>query len=149
MQQASNSHTKVSITSKAENSYLITSSMETFSSLLALCVGNSPVTGEFPAQKPVTQSFDVFFDLPLNKRLNKQSWGWWFETPSRSLWRHCNGCVDVAPISISNGSGDALSPVRRQSINRTKTDLNRRNLQMIHSVGTSHFWAMICTAGLV
>ena len=25
-----------------------------------------------------------------NKRLNKQSWGWWFETPSWSLWRHCN-----------------------------------------------------------
>ena len=34
--------------------------------------------------------FDVFFDLRLNKQLNKQSWGWWFETPSRSLWRHYN-----------------------------------------------------------
>ena len=64
--------------------------METFSALLALCAGNSPVTGEFPSQRPVTQSFDVFFDLRLNKRLSKQSWGWWFETPSRSLWRHCN-----------------------------------------------------------
>ena len=46
--------------------------------------------GEFPAQRPVTQSFDVFFDLRQNKRLSKQSWGWWFETPSRPLWRHCN-----------------------------------------------------------
>ena len=64
--------------------------METFSVLLAICAGNSPVTGEFPSQKPVTLSFDVFFDLHLNKRLSKQSWGWWFETPSRSLWRHCN-----------------------------------------------------------
>ena len=64
--------------------------METFSALLAICAGNSPVTGEFPAQRPVTWSFDVFFDLRLNKRLSKQSWGWWFETPSRSLWRHCN-----------------------------------------------------------
>ena len=45
-------------------------------------------TGEFPAQRPATRSFDVFFDLRLNKRLSKQSWGWWFETPSRSLWRH-------------------------------------------------------------
>ena len=45
---------------------------------------------EFPAQMPVTRSFDVFFDLHLNKRLSKQSWGWWFETPSRSLWRHRN-----------------------------------------------------------
>ena len=47
-------------------------------------------TGEFPTQKPVTRSFDVFFDLRLNKRLSKQSWGWWFETPSWSLWRQCN-----------------------------------------------------------
>ena len=54
-----------------------------------LC-GNSPVTGEFPAQRPVTRSFDVFFDLRPNKRLSKHSWGWRFETPSRPLWRHCN-----------------------------------------------------------
>ena len=46
--------------------------------------------GEFPAQRPVTQSFDVFFDLRPNKRLSKQSWGWWFETPPWSLWRHGN-----------------------------------------------------------
>ena len=46
--------------------------------------------GEFPAQRPVTRSFDVFFDLRLNKRLSKQSWCWWFETLSRPLWRHCN-----------------------------------------------------------
>ena len=69
--------------------------METFSALLALCAGNSPVTGEFPSQRPVTRSFDVFFDLRLNKRLSKQSWGWWFETPSRPLWRHCNGSYDI------------------------------------------------------
>ena len=47
--------------------------------------------GEFPTQRPVTRSFDVFFDLCLNKRLSKQSWGWWFETLSWSLWRHSNG----------------------------------------------------------
>ena len=40
--------------------------METFSALLAICAGNSPVPGEFPAQRPVTRSFDVFFDLRLN-----------------------------------------------------------------------------------
>ena len=65
--------------------------METLSALLALCAGNSPVTVEFPAQRPVKQNIDVFFDLCLNKWLSKQSWGWWFETPSRSLWHHCNG----------------------------------------------------------
>ena len=64
--------------------------METFSALLALCAGISPVAGEIPAQRPVTRSFDVFCDLRLNKRLSKQSWGWWFETPSSSLWRHRN-----------------------------------------------------------
>ena len=64
--------------------------METFSALLAICAGNSPVPGESPAQRPVTQSFDVFFDLRLNKRLRKQSRGWWFETLSRPLWRHRN-----------------------------------------------------------
>ena len=64
--------------------------METFSALLAICAGNSPVPGEFPAQRPVTRSFDVFFDLRLNKRLSKQPWGWWFETPVWSLWRHRN-----------------------------------------------------------
>ena len=65
--------------------------METFSALLALCAGNSPVTGEFPTQRPVTRSFDVFFDLRLNKLLSKRSKRRRFETPSRSLWRHCNG----------------------------------------------------------
>ena len=64
--------------------------METFSALLAICAGNSPVSGEFPAQRPVTWSFDAFFDLRLYKRLSKQSWGWWFETLSRPLWRQCN-----------------------------------------------------------
>ena len=64
--------------------------METFCPLLAICAGNSPVTREFPAQRPVTRSFDAFFDLRPNKRLSKQSWGWWFETPSRPLWRHGN-----------------------------------------------------------
>ena len=64
--------------------------METFSALLALCERNSPVAGAFPSQRPETRSFDVFFDLRLNKRLSKQSWGWWFEMPSRSSWRHCN-----------------------------------------------------------
>ena len=44
--------------------------METFSALLAICAGNSPVTGEFPAQRPVTRSCDVFSDLRLNKRFN-------------------------------------------------------------------------------
>ena len=64
--------------------------METFSALLAFCAESSPVTGEFPTQRPVTRSFDIFIDLPLKKRLSKQSRRRWFETPLLSLWRHCN-----------------------------------------------------------
>ena len=65
--------------------------METFSALLAICAGNSPVPGEFPTQSPVTRSSDVFFYLRLNKRLSKQSWVWWLKMLSRPLWRHRNG----------------------------------------------------------
>ena len=54
--------------------------MKTLSALLAICAGNSPVTAELWC----------FSDLCLNKRLSKQSWGWWFETLSRPLWRQCN-----------------------------------------------------------
>ena len=64
--------------------------MESFSALLAFCAGNSPVTGEFPSQRPVTRSFDIFFELCLNKRLCRQPWGLWCETLSCSLWRHRN-----------------------------------------------------------
>ena len=70
---------------------MMTSSNGTFSPLLALCAGNSPVTGELPSQRPVTQSFDVFFYLRMNKGLRKQPRNQWFDMPSRSLWRHCNG----------------------------------------------------------
>ena len=64
--------------------------METFSVLQALFEGNPTVTSGLPLQRPVTRSFDVFFDVSLNKWLSKQSRCWWFESPSRSLWHHCN-----------------------------------------------------------
>ena len=57
-----------------------------------LC-GDFTGPGAFPAQRPVTRSFDVFFDLGLNERLSKQPRGWWFETPSWSLWRQCNAVL--------------------------------------------------------
>ena len=62
-----------------------------------LC-GNSPIIGESPPPPPhthtqssVTQSFHVCFDVRLSQRLSKQWRRRWFESPSRSLWRHCNG----------------------------------------------------------
>ena len=67
--------------------------METLYSLLAFCAGNSPATGEFPAQRPVARNFDDFFDLRPHKWLSKQWRRWWFVTASRSLWRYYNVVV--------------------------------------------------------
>ena len=79
--------------------------METLSTLLAICVGNSPITGEYPAQGPVTWSFDVFFDLRLNKRLSKEWRNRWFETPSA----HYD--VTVMNMAASNSCDDPLSTI--------------------------------------
>ena len=80
--------------------------METFSALLAICAGNSPVSGEVPAQRPMTRSFEVFFDLRLNKRLSKTIVSWWFETLSRPLWRHCK-------VVFSDGKSMCLTVARQ------------------------------------
>ena len=77
--------------------------MGTFYALLVLCEGNPPVTGRFSSQRPVTRSFDAFFDVRLNKRLSKKiSRLRWFETPWRSSWRHCN--ADIYFSSSHRGS---------------------------------------------
>ena len=77
--------------------------MEIFSALLVLCEGKPPVTGGFPSQRPVTQSFDVFFDQRPNKRPSKQSRRRRIETPSRSLWRHFNVCVGCVGVGVEVG----------------------------------------------
>ena len=59
-------------------------------------------SGEFLAQRPVTRSFDAWFDLCLNKLLRKQSWGWWFETLWRPLWRHCNVAICSTQVDLRN-----------------------------------------------
>ena len=68
--------------------------IKTFFRVIGPLCGEFTGPVEFPAQRSVTRSFDVFFDLRLNKRLSKQPWGWWFETPSWSLWRQCNNGAD-------------------------------------------------------
>ena len=86
---------------------IMTSSNGTFSALLAICAGNSPLP-----KKPVERSFYIFFDLRLNKRLNKQPWGWWFETLSRPLWRHRNehfGCCDIVRCTFLSSASLELS----------------------------------------
>ena len=72
-------------------------------------IHRSPVNPH--SQRPVTRSFDVFFDLRLNKRLNKQSRPRWFETPLRSLWRHCN--VNSKPCSQALAIGLKMRNISR------------------------------------
>ena len=100
--------------------------METFSALLALCQENSPVTGEFPSQRPMTRRFDVILDLRLNKRLSKQSWGWWFETPSHPLWRHRNEqAIPIVPLKHPYwiwGNKSHESNMNRQTSNMRRTE---------------------------
>ena len=69
---------------------LMTSSSGNIFRVTGLLCGEFIGPDEFPSQRPVMRSFDVFFDLCLNKQVSKQSWGWWSETPSSSLWRQCN-----------------------------------------------------------
>ena len=92
-----NSHPRVTLTSICLNyrwSSMMTSSNANIFSVTGPLCGEFTGPGEFRAQRPVTQSFDVFFDLRLNKRLSKQPRGCWFETPSWSLWRQCNATMD-------------------------------------------------------
>ena len=58
------------------------------------------------------RSFGDFFDLRRNKPLSKQWWGWWFEAPSRPLWRHCNGCNQFVQVQSEHQSSTLLAFVR-------------------------------------
>ena len=85
---------KLSVLMHAESRIQLTSMMTSSNGNIFrvtghLC-GEFTGPGEFPAQMPVTRGFGAFFDLRLNNRLSKPSWGWWFETLSRSFCRHCN-----------------------------------------------------------
>ena len=90
-------HSSVMMTSSNGNIFRVTGHLSgEFHSSVMMTSSNGNIfrvtghlCGEFTG--PVTRSFDVFFDLRLNKRLSKQSWCWWFETLSRPLWCHCNG----------------------------------------------------------
>ena len=97
--------TQVMMTSSSGNIFRVTGP------LCGECTG----PGEFPAQRPVTQSFDGFFDLRPNKRLSKQPWGWWFETQSWSLWFYCNvkQCCLWIPGELVDGKSAVVQVLAR------------------------------------
>ena len=109
--------------------------METFYGLKALYAGKSPVADDFPSQRPVTRSFDAFFDLRLNKRLSKQSWGWCLETPSHSLWRHCN-VFPVVWMFTSKSFFNKSEEIQRRALRFVLCDYDScyENLQTAASV---------------
>ena len=96
----------------------------------------------------MTRSFDVFFDLHLNKQLSKQSWCWWFETPPRSLWHHCNvfrpnsakmGCfshLGTSMVYALAGSGrkpaNSVSPSSGTVLNKGKAFLTLSYLEFAY-----------------
>ena len=99
---------------------MMTSSNGTIFRVTGPLCGDFTGPGEFPTQKPVTPGFDVFFDLRPNKRLSKQPWGWWFETPSWSLWRQCNEddmqWLDSKPWIVMSVNTDMLAKIQHMLI---------------------------------
>ena len=94
--------------------FMMTSSNGNMFRITGFCAGNSPVTAgihRFPSHRRVTRSFDVFFDLRLNKRLSEQSRRRWVETPSRSLWRHCNVMSNSDPMIRAAVGSFGVQPV--------------------------------------
>ena len=119
----------------------MTSSIGKMSALLALCAGNSPVTGEFPSQRPVTRNFDIFLDLRPKKRLSKHSWGWSFETPSHSLWRHCNAlCCMGWHVSITRHGLSVSFKAYFQMPSCPPLVLHMR-LPMVSLLGSNYIWS--------
>ena len=102
--------------------------METFSASLAHCTGNSPVTGEFPSQRPVARSFDIFFDMHLNKRVSELSKPWWFKTPSSSLWRHYDDAHFESFFLFQGDTGSQVRNCKREAYDDQKWELTLQNL---------------------
>ena len=98
--------------------------MEIFSALLAICAGNSPVPVNSPHKGQWCGALMVvFFYLRLNKRLSKQSWGCWFETLPRPLWRHSNGWINTFQASTCFTQGRISLPQCREIIENKNISL--------------------------
>ena len=112
--------------------------MGTFSALLALYAGNLLVPGQFSAQRSVTRGFDIFFDPCLNKQLSKQSWGWWFETLSCPLWRHCNvylGQLDICcdDMDLSTFLGNFCTLIGEEDSVSSAGHINSPNTNFVNA----------------
>ena len=84
------SHNLLPVVRVSDKHLMMTSSNEKGFRVAGHLWGEPSVNGGFLSQRPVTQSFDIFFHLRLSKLLSKQPRRGWFETQSCSLWRLCN-----------------------------------------------------------
>ena len=81
--------------------YMMTSSNENIFGVNGRLGGKS--TGHWWI--PFTKASDAelwYFYIRMNKQLSKQLRRWWFETPSRSFWRHCNESINMIHIFHPN-----------------------------------------------
>ena len=109
--------------------------------------GNSPVPGEFLTQRPVTRSFDVFFDLRLNKRLSKQSWGWWLETLSHA--RHDVIVMSwLAVISQRSNCDTVLHKAPLLKIFQCSANHQAVNMVLLWPALGGYFWRCLRVFGL-
>ena len=99
-------------------------------------IHRSPVN--YPHKGPVTRSFDVFFDLRRNKRLSKQPWGWLFDTPSLSLWRHCNGHLNSANLNTHSTTICKLVDLIPALLQWNCRIPNWVSAKTVHSSSTNH-----------
>ena len=127
---------------------MMTSWKGTFSALLAIFAGNSQVPGEFPAERPVTWSFDVFYDMRPNKRLSKRSRGWWFETPSHPLWRHSNVSLPQSMTEHFTSSYGCIitgDPLHSRALAHSRAPLFTQPCPHCpHSRAPGEQWAPLC-----
>ena len=119
--------------------------METFSALLAICTGNSPVPGEFPAQRPVTQSFDVSFDLCwINDWVNNRGAG----DLRRHRGRHRYD-VTVMEFRMYKSHGDTVNHKRLTTIMHNGNHMDVFDIQWINQLVTRRVvdgvdWHLTC-----
>ena len=106
--------------------YMMTSSNGNIFRVTGPLCGEFTGPGEFPAQRPVTRSFDVFFDLRPNKRLSKQPRGWWFDTSSWSLWRQCNYLHQIGNTVDSRYNTVHYNNILHSSLLKQRQNINQR-----------------------
>ena len=116
--------------------------METFSVLLALCEGNPPVTGGFPSQKSVTQSFDVCFDLHTAEQTIERRR--WFEAPSRSLRRHCKDTKTKSTCSTLMANIYKVLEIQSASMKQLELNFYKMIVNSVRSstLPNEHGWSM-------